>query len=185
MNERKKCNLQLYHGTNEKHSRNILQNGFKIQKEKRKDHWLGTGVYFFREDMEQALVWACDRYKNEKDINEAHVIKYDTDVNNENFLNLDTRGGMSKFKKHSDEFRRQTRNIKFSSQSVDELRYLIMNLLPKEYYIVQRTFQVKSSFDNDFLLGCIQLSLHGTQVCIRNCVDITGGIEVVKTQKTS
>lgn len=179
------CYLQLFHGTSEKHSRNIIQKGFKIQKEKRDDHWLGTGVYFFREDLEQALIWACNRYKNDDDVSEAHVIKFDTKVNYDNFLNLDTRGGMSVFKKYSDDFKRSVRQIKFIGENKEKLRFLIMNFLPKEYFVVQRTFDVESSFDNDLLLGYIEMNLHGTQVCIRNEKEITGDIEVVKKKRTS
>lgn len=51
-------NLEIiaYHGTYESAANNILrENKFKV--EYRKNHWLGQGVYFFREDFERARLW--------------------------------------------------------------------------------------------------------------------------------
>ncbi|GIM45481.1 hypothetical protein DNHGIG_10300 [Collibacillus ludicampi] len=49
--------ISAFHGTDEESAINICSSGFQIPKVIRDDHWLGPGVYFFRDDYIQARIW--------------------------------------------------------------------------------------------------------------------------------
>lgn len=54
--------MKAYHGTSLKNAESIMENGFRPSVGEK--HWLGDGVYFFREDDAQAQVWAYHEKHN-------------------------------------------------------------------------------------------------------------------------
>lgn len=173
--------LKLYHGTSKTYSNIITETGFELPPVKRVDHWLGNGIYFFREDDEQALIWAVTKFKKYSEETEAHVLETVIQIPDENFLNLDTRGGLRKFKSFLGTVEKHLKGVKFTDEP-DKLRHFIMNMLPSKYTVVQRTFDVKKSFEFERhpLLKAMELHLHGVQVCVRDKTVITGDINVVQ-----
>lgn len=177
--------LILYHGTNDIASKSIMENGFRIPSFSRNDHWLGNGVYFFREDCEQAFMWGRSKFLRDKGTKEIHVIRAHIEIEEENYLNLDTRNGMNKLRRFLRDFRKLLSNysINLDEVSEEELRCFIMDLLPSEYNAVQRTFPVESKvFDNDIYFRKMNLYLQGTQVCFRVEEAIKGNIELATTE---
>jgi hypothetical protein len=170
--------LSLFHGTDDVSSENILMFGFKVPDKTRDDHWLGSGIYFYREDCEQAYLWALNKFKSKTKTKEFHVLESLIIINEDNFLNLDSRKGFSYFSEfarfiHSES---QKKMIEFEDNPI-KIRNFIMNLLPKKYLVIQRTFKVKSLiFDNEEVLNKMELCLQGVQVCIRDKKVITGDI---------
>ncbi|GBF11861.1 hypothetical protein [Tepidibacillus sp. HK-1] len=50
-----------------------------------------------------------------------------------------------------------------------KVRSYILSLLPENIWVIQRTFQVESKhFDKNLRLKEMELSLLGTQICVRN-----------------
>ncbi|QJC53040.1 hypothetical protein HGI30_16635 [Paenibacillus albicereus] len=162
--------LLLHHGTNDRSSENIRSVGFKIFPETREDHWLGPGVYFFREDEEQALTWARTRYKYDQDTIELHVLEMEIVVQDENFLNLDSRSGLEKLNQHLNSLGELLEQSGAKPLNLDEnrLRHLVMKLLPTHIYVIKRTFPGASRFDKVPALAAMRLRSHGVQVCIRS-----------------
>ncbi|WP_186375526.1 hypothetical protein [Paenibacillus xylanexedens] len=164
----KKYYLNLYHGTNESCSKQILESGFKLPTPKRDDHWLGEGVYFFREDEDQARIWGQNRYKGEK--SKAVVLEANVTINAENYLDLDSRSGLAYFKEHTDniEHTLETNGYKLKSDNPNKMRHLACGMLPVDYKVIKRTFEGNSSFDYHESLMMMKLKLNGVQVCIRD-----------------
>lgn len=84
--------FDAYHGTNEDCANEIVKTSNFIISKKRKDHWLGYGNYFFRDDPEQALLWAKSRYKDVEAIHK--VLEVSVKLNRKHYLNLDSRSGI-------------------------------------------------------------------------------------------
>ncbi|WP_110934148.1 hypothetical protein [Paenibacillus bouchesdurhonensis] len=176
--------LLLYHGTSQNHSNNITKNGFKLP-EKKKDHWIGNGIYFFREDQSQALSWAILKFQKCPMVSNYHVIKINIDVKGDNFLNLDSREGLFKYKEHGTNFLRKLKEegIELEFASENEARCFIIDSLPKQYTVIQRTFEgqgTSKSIDNNHIIKMTGLFLQGTQVCVRDEKAITANAEVVQ-----
>lgn len=159
-------NLLLHHGTNNVISKTIMQDGFKIKKS-RDDHWLGDGVYFFREDAESALLWSKMKFKEDDKTESYHVLEIQVNVNGENFLNLDSREGMLRLKKFTDELRNKVLGFKFNTDD-KKTRHFIMSLLPASIKVIQYTFKVNSGFFSTDPLRMMKLGLNSKQVCIRD-----------------
>ena len=64
----------LHHGTIKKFSDLILIEK-KFVMNSRKDHWLGNGIYFFVDDLEQAFIWASVQVSIEDEKEQADKIK--------------------------------------------------------------------------------------------------------------
>lgn len=175
--------LLLYHGTSDVYSNEIQKYGFKIIKN-RSDHWLGHGVYFYREDPDQAMTWALHRYKNETEVKAAHVLHTTVCIRGTNFLNLDTRWGMKIFSRFIEQTKEKLGGIKFKARSPAALRHFIMEQLSDEYLVIQRTFTVDSVYDGIEELKKMELRLMGTQVCVRRLKAIQGEVRLFKTQDT-
>jgi hypothetical protein len=173
--------FMLFHGTNNIYSDNIFKYGFQLQEETRDDHWLGNGIYFFREDLEQAYNWAFYKFKDCQETNEVVVLHTVVEIQGNNVLNLDSRGGMMVMKRFTEELKRKLRGIKFNHSNPAKIRHFIMKLLPSEYSIIQRTFPAeKSLFDDIPMFQQMGLRLNGTQVCVRDPAVITKDISIVK-----
>lgn len=174
--------LTLYHGTNDICSDLICKGGFKEPSKKRNDHWLGNGVYFFREDEEQAYVWGKSRYQYCKETRKIIVLEAYIELEARFFLNLDSRQGIEKFIGLVDEIEEQVEElgIEYETDDPAKLRHLFFGMLPDQYKAVQRTFTGKSHIDNHTLLGLMDLRLHGVQVCVRD-ISVINDIKVVRS----
>lgn len=164
--------IKLFHGTNEVAARKIITTkGFNIGT-KRKDHWLGQGVYFYREDYKQALFWAHYKIKGNPKLRgqAANVIEVDLMTNTSEFLNLDTRDGLDILDKHLVEFSQFTQVEKMEIETDDPimLRCLLCDMLPDTIKVIQRTFPVESKYFDKTKFKQIEMSLNGVQVCIRD-----------------
>ena len=179
-------NLLLHHGTNDVFSRKILETGFDVQPVTRDDHWLGPGIYFFREDIEQALSWAIWRYRYDRYTSEYHVIETVVQVPEENFLNLDSRSGLNRLEEFYNSIVQQVEQsgVRFSDLQNDKLRHFVMKLLPPNISVIKRTFTGTSRFDRHDAFVRMELALNGVQVCVRNNEAITGDIKLVRSKVT-
>lgn len=175
--------LFLYHGTNNIYSRRIMQDGFKLPEAPRKDHWLGNGIYFFREDQEQARLFALHKFKDDDNSKQIHVLGTKLEIGKEKVLNLDSRDGMNRLRTHVREFKELLRKSRVTTKQPKELRHLVMGLLPKEYNVIIRTFCVESIFDKDQVFQLMDLRLQGTQVCVRQERAITGEVGIVHSER--
>jgi hypothetical protein len=174
-----------YHGTDENSAKNIIDNGFKIPALIRDDHWLGNGLYFYREDEEQALIWAIFKIRNRPELEglKAIVIESKIKVSEENFLNLDSRKHIDFFADFIKEACATAENnnvqIVFSDEEDDKVRNFFFNLLPENYYVIQRTFPVKSKYDKNKMFKRMCLYLQGVQICVRNLSVLDGPPKVI------
>ncbi len=140
-----------YHGTFGNAAKSIEKDQSFLESELNKDHWLGRGVYFFREDEEQALLWANYKIKNTKKLEkqDSSVVEVILKVEDNKYLNLDTRRGLATLEKHITEMDKEVRVI-FNSMdhaNVEGLRAYLLSLLPDDIWVIQRSFLVKSVFD--------------------------------------
>jgi hypothetical protein len=135
----------------------------------RRDHWLGQGIYFYREDIEQARLWA--KYKIKKyPCERPSVIEVTIRTREANFLNLDTRSGMSSLAFFIEKLEKEGLIIKIrhDNSSQEKTRCYIMSLLPDSIWIIQRTFEVKSMFDRSKYFTTMGLRILGTTRHINN-----------------
>ncbi len=162
----------VFHGTDHQSAESICYKGFRLPSKLRKDHYLGQGVYFFREDWQQARVWAGIKIERVGQLkgSRARVIRAYIRVPEGKFLNLDTRWGIQKLTQHlqtiQNKLEEEGKTITGSPQMI---RCFIMDLLPKEqFYVIQRTFSVPSKYDNIDLLQKMGLPLLAVQICVRD-----------------
>lgn len=133
-----------YHGTNKSSWENIQKdNQFKF--EKRFNHWLGQGIYFFPNDFERAKYWA-NLSEGKKVVLELLIEMSDNEL-----LNLDTKADLEKLnlfaENHDEIFFKlfEDEGIESGHGELDEKTYhciLIDSFLEefKEYRAVSRTF---------------------------------------------
>lgn len=170
--------LELFHGTSEKFANIIIkEKNFKTGRV-RDDHWLGQGIYFFREDYSQAQTWAKYKIKNTLSLRGHNVAIINTSISvlNNIFLNLDTKSGLDYFKSFLESYNEYAKEMKIEINVKDadpkketKLMCLYCNVLPDEIKIIQRTFRVESKFfDKSSELREVGLHLHGVQICIRD-----------------
>ncbi|APT50993.1 hypothetical protein BSA171_03645 [Bacillus safensis] len=163
-------NLLVYafHGTSHTNAMKIVSQK-KFEVKNRKNHWLGTGVYFFRDDPEQAMSWA--KIKNEE--KNCAVIKADLSLNSDYFLNLDSRDGIEYFQKFISIIDEKTKGIKFKHKNNEDSHNVLMNFycnfLTDEIKAIQRTFKTTSKRLNNLKrLKKVNMHLNGVQLCIRD-----------------
>ena len=146
--------MKAYHGTSLENAESIMENGFWSSTGE--EHWLGEGVYFFREDKLQAQVWAYHEKHNlikKKKYRQARkykgcVFEWKALLSADEFLNLDTRDGAIYYIEQLGIFR----------EMIDEeglqvpgnwwyLCSLFHNGIDDKYKVIQRTFSVPSAYD--------------------------------------
>ncbi|MDD2587080.1 MAG: hypothetical protein PHT79_07655 [Syntrophomonadaceae bacterium] len=174
--------FHVFHGTDHQSAASICNKGLNLPCKIRKDHYLGQGVYFFREDWLQAKVWAIIKIKQTewlKDRKPCIIMAY-LRVPEEKFLNLDTRWGLEKLTQHIARIQEAAEKEGKIIQGTPKLiRCFIMDLLPKSrFYVIQRTFSVHSRYDNIDLLNKMELPLLSVQVCVRD-------LSVIKPQSVT
>ncbi|SET83676.1 hypothetical protein SAMN05216389_1368 [Oceanobacillus limi] len=165
-----------FHGTNDTAASNIFETK-KYEFSKREDHWLGQGVYFFRDDPEQAMSWALQQVKNGE---KAVVLSTNINVGSHSFLNLNTRAGILMFKGLIKEISQEISDysIKVSTDTDDieysnhKFRCFIMDLLPDYIKVIQKNFklnhQPKMVSENP-IMEKSDIEMYSVQVCVRDC----------------
>ncbi|WP_119027027.1 hypothetical protein [Bacillus velezensis] len=160
-----KINIKGFHGTSLRVANKIIKDKeFKLG-DLREDHWLGQGSYFFRDDFDQAKTWSVFKLKGTED---GAVLEATIEIDNENFLNLDSRGGYNFFRGFFKEFKKHCheQRINLTNKTATELRCLVCNQLPEEVKVIQRTFKTTSATDRELVE--VELGLNGVQLCIRD-----------------
>jgi hypothetical protein len=182
-----------YHGTGEKCAIAIEKQQQFTFGALRKDHWLGKGAYFFREDKEQATLWALYKVRNNLTFRRQKptIIKVILQLDEVHFLNLDTRDGLH-YLRNFLEYLKNQENLKIDGivseeedkTIADKVRSYVLSLLPDDIWLIQRTFVVDSVFDRDELLAIMGIRLHGVQICLRNNNAIKPeSIKIINKQK--
>lgn len=159
-----KYKIRGYHGTLLERAKKILAGNYKIG-HKRNDHWLGQGVYFFREDYEQARSWTIPiMRRNQKD---GAVLITTFSIDSDAVMDLDSRKGLSDFVKLKERYHEFCIKNKIEIVANENvLRCAICDEIPKEIKVILRTFQGNAWFDQS--LEEVDLSMHGKQVCVRD-----------------
>lgn len=164
--------FKLHHGTIKKFSDRIIEEE-KFVFEKRKNHWLGNGVYFFVDDFDQAALWAefCRRKvsrknaKTEVNLEELsrYVLEIDYDVEKSKYLNLDSKTDRIKL----DNFIKDLKKKKVRIDALDnhEALCVIMDLYVA-YFMIHATKYTFTSSKPDNNLSLVGLDNHGEQFCI-------------------
>jgi hypothetical protein len=185
MSEERRYTLYGYHGTAESCAIPIDESRFFELGEPRSDHWLGSGAYFYRDDEDQAAFWAKNKVKRHNKFRGETpcVIEVLLEVNELNFLNLDTRRGLDYLKDFLSFLK--TKGVKIEPTSYDnipeKIRCFLLSLLPEEIWLIQKTFHnIPSRFDEEELFVAMELSLAGTQLCVRNNEVVKGNSIRVK-----
>ncbi len=158
-----------YHGTTSSCAAKISATGHFIFGKPREDHWLGQGVYFFREDYDQAVSWARTKIITTPTLagESPSVIEVVLEASGLNFWNLDTRGGLLRLLV----FLRQLekKGVVITGSSREQVCCFVLSMLPDEAWMIQRTFKVASKvFDGNRTLRRMELGLMSTQICVRN-----------------
>ncbi|MGO1134204.1 hypothetical protein ACTOS9_03530 [Bacillus subtilis] len=157
-----KVNIKGFHGTSLKAAKKIIEEKeFKLG-DFREDHWLGQGAYFFRDDYEQANTWAYFKIKENEN---GAVIEANVEVDNKNFLNLDSRKGYLFFNSFYNQFKQHCleQEIELGEKTKTELRCFVCDQLPDDIKIIQRTFS-----NREKELAEVEVGLNGVQLCIRD-----------------
>lgn len=174
-----------YHGTSLMAANDIVKNGFKVNK-KRDDHWLGQGIYFFNEDIEQAEKWASNRYKNKK----SAVIEADIRIPREKVLDLHTREGL-KYLSGFLNYLEKKKGLKVTQSKIDctpKLAHWVFTTISEEAkWVIIKNFLVASYYDGNYGLKALSFthneieqnfSLNSPQLCIKNIKVLEGNVSI-------
>ncbi len=164
----------LHHGTIKEYAESIMSSQ-KFCFNKREDHWLGNGVYFYVDDFEQAKIWAGLCKKNflkklkktgetplHENTNEV-VFELNYTVDKADYLNLDSITDSMKLDKFIEELKEIGTEI--NSDNKHKAMCMILDFYVEYYEIkaAKYTFTNKSRNDNLSYLG---IEKHGEQFCI-------------------
>lgn len=170
-----------FHGTNETAADEICKT--KTYNSKYNDkHWLGQGVYFFREDQEQAMSWAISKTRNvnlKNGTNQKPVVLFSTvRVKNSNFLNLNSREGLIRLKDILTKFEKLINEIGMEIGITDEnngniykYRCAVFDLIPIEHIkVIQENFLIgkQPRFMDNEIYKKLNLNMQSIQVCVRD-----------------
>lgn len=169
--------ILCYHGTSLEYAESINFTKTYQFGSRRDDHWLGFGVYFFEEDLEQAKMWAKSRYKYETTATLETIIRSKRNL----ILNLNSRIGIQKLETYLTTLEREHKieievddglptkprlaNLVFSSLSIDEV------------WVITKGFSIPSQFDRSKSVSSlsfnhkgkiVEYTLISPQVCVRN-----------------
>ncbi len=172
----------MYHGTEKKRGEKILSEQkmpVSISTD-RKQHWLGDGVYFYRERF-YAFRWIILMYKerNEKDNEEEELLKKysileaDIEYNTERIFNLDNPEHCMVFKeterklKEKGTFSEKLKNMEYTDGVVINVMFKNMKY-GDNYDAVEATFPIYD-FNIPSSTGSSRIkSLNEYQLCIKN-----------------
>lgn len=145
--------IRGYHGTFNSSEKEIKEKGFIPSKGKK--HWLGDGVYFYRDDKAQAETWTVNKRKyllaEGKEIAEnlkGRVCQLNLIIRDEEFLNLDSQDGAEYMSKLFNDLL-ESLGIEDTGGVRTKTNLFLMNqalfkLVDKKYKVIQRTYPVKS-----------------------------------------
>ena len=160
----------LHHGTIKKFSDLILIEK-KFVMNSRKDHWLGNGIYFFVDDLEQAFIWAklCKRraIKKQKELSLEQatltVLEHTFSVDKLDNLNLDSRSDRMKLDHFIKELAKM--EIRIECNDEHENMCLLMDLYVR-YYNIKASKYTFTGNANLKRLSTVKIENHGEQFCI-------------------
>lgn len=159
-------NFCLYHGTIKKYADSITTSKeFKFQR--RKDHWLGNGVYFFVDDFDQASIWAniCRKNALKKQLENTEKVVFELNytVDKADYLNLDSRTDRNKL----DDFIVELQEMGTEINSADRHNAMCLILdFYVEYNGLKATKYTFSNEKNEGNLKPLGIENHGEQFCI-------------------
>ncbi|MGJ9384142.1 hypothetical protein [Salipaludibacillus sp. CF4.18] len=159
-----------FHGTKKDFAETICEEKEYVYSV-RKNHWLGQGVYFFRNDPDQAMSWALN---STKDGEVAVVLGTDLYVNSISMLDLDTRTGIYELKGYVRHLRSEIEKNGFEINDVysdnnHSLRCFVLDLLPQSIKLIQKSFLLNQPNGlNDSLIKSMGIEMYSVQVCVRN-----------------
>lgn len=163
-----------FHGTTDE-SYNKIKEGRNFKCNKRKDHWLGNGVYFFLNDPLKAQWWAGmavrkvkRKSKHTSDIKKA-VICCKIKVKNNKLLDLDTKVGRVELRKFIHELK-NTDSPSFSDESDHNVHVLLCQIIDImvtycQYDVVKYNFLDENDKTRMISYG---IKSHGQQVTVFN-----------------
>jgi len=168
-------NLNGYHGTFLDCVNDIVSNGFKPKK--RNDHWLGQGVYFYHNDIEQAKVWSKVKrnihveYKGKKiAVLEANIV-----VNTKYFLNINKREELLGFLGFVSAllFNDDGLGVNIKEQNMKTARCLFFDLYSEKYDIqaILGSFshKLKEVKEIENVIGFnMGVEFHEQQICVKD-----------------
>lgn len=185
-----------FHGTIQKYAKVIMESG-TFKTDLRKDHWLGQGIYFFREDYAQALWWAGNTKKKvlrrgfmpKKDVKPA-VIACRIVIDPKHVMNLDTNTGKDVFSDFYDQNKKTLDEIKWNdSMSEHERRCAVIDMIPiDKIKVVQYTFPKDGEYDYkiDSIFRKLGIQQCGVQICVRDESLVTSdNIQEIKPAATT
>ncbi|PRO64558.1 hypothetical protein [Alkalicoccus urumqiensis] len=166
-----------FHGTKEDYARSICESKTFTYKN-RDNHWLGQGIYFFRDDPEQAMKWAL---KGLKHGDKGVVIRTKISSDFSSFLDLNTQTGIERFQQHVEEVDSVVSKIESlqvkatidgkQNNANHRMRCAVMDLLPPQIKIVQQYFEIenppKKISENEFLRK-MNIKPYSVQICVRD-----------------
>lgn len=138
-------NICCYHGTDEASSQSILSNG-KFIVNRRSNHWLGNGAYFFVNDFEKAKWWAKSITKKNDKLLPAVVLYFDLNFDDSELLNLNIEADLAKLDSFAEElFRDLEKNgMSINLKDKHERNCFVLDCFFKKYPSykgVRRTFE--------------------------------------------
>lgn len=203
--------FSAYHGTKKSYANKIVEIKEFLPNTTRDDHWLGEGSYFFKEDFEQAMMWARYRYKKftGKEGDRPAVVEVLVQAPEDKVLNLDSRGGiefLDKYIRHLADEKNLDLRAFDDTLNKATLACFVFSSIDKDFkWVINRTFPVPSVYDKSAELDrlrfkhqdeLISYGLQGAQVCVKNKEaidassirshsekDIIGNISVIPTKK--
>lgn len=146
-----------YHGTDAKNEKNILENNFKESTGSKQ--WLGNGVYFFIEKIlnppeidakNWAIVNAWDNSLKRNIYLNYVVLKAEIKINNEKFLDLDTKEGLEIFsitKKELYNKLKSSKKKKLKNDLTDSSIIEIIKIIRNIEFVKQEMYAQNSIFE--------------------------------------
>ncbi|MCM2674072.1 hypothetical protein [Alkalicoccobacillus plakortidis] len=183
-----------FHGTIDYYSKRILLTK-EFTYQYRDNHWLGQGIYFYRDDYDQAYWWSGktrDLERKRRKIKgkalRRKVIKCDFTLMSENMINLDTDTGKRIFKSEQSRVHEGiTFKISDHADASNKYRCALIDLFDNKFKVIQYTFietrEKKANKDSLFKeLGIVQ---NGVQICVRDPEVLKGAdIQLIEHKRT-
>lgn len=183
--------VNAFHGTIGTYANEILENRSFRKGNLRRDHWLGQGVYFFREDQKQAMIWADYKVRGTRELHgqDSVVVKAVLRVMRDEFFNLDSREDLEKFERFVMESlieSKEKHGLRIDeNQNPHVIRCALCDQLPDQYKLIQMTFLVASKkLDSNPYFRMMGIQQHGVQLCVRD-TSIIDADSIVEVERKS
>ncbi|WP_405103025.1 hypothetical protein [Oceanobacillus sp. FSL H7-0719] len=165
-----------FHGTSKNAASNILK-GKKYTYNEREDHWLGQGIYFFKDDPDQAMSWGLTQVDNGE---RAAVLQTVINVQSSSSLDLNTRSGIHKFKELQKIILKEAKEkgIEVNTQKDEtdhnfekKFRCFILDLLPPHIKVIQNYFKLDKQPGfvlKSEIMERLNIEMYSVQICVRD-----------------